>query len=123
MEIQRDKIDASEAEKFYLEYKKSHEKKQNEIFYLMHKEDHWFKEKYHPKDSYLWQTERKVQAQLLAKKFFEQLKKNAYQGLSLVAPLDEVSFRHDEANNKFEITNSKIQYGKSISCLLLLSNV
>eukprot|EP00829_Urostomides_striatus_P001515 TRINITY_DN11692_c0_g1_i1.p1 TRINITY_DN11692_c0_g1~~TRINITY_DN11692_c0_g1_i1.p1 ORF type:complete len:316 (+),score=78.96 TRINITY_DN11692_c0_g1_i1:61-1008(+) len=71
-----------------------------------HKEDHWFKEKYHPEDSYLWQTERKVQAQLLAKKFFEQLKKNAYQGLKLIAPLDEVTFRQDEANNKFEITKA-----------------
>lgn len=106
MEIQRDPIDLPDAEKYYAEYKKSHEKSQNENFFKMHKDEHWFKEKYHPEDSYQWQTERKVQAQLLAKKFFEQLKKNAYQGLSLEAPLDEVTFRQDEANNRIEITKA-----------------
>ena len=79
MEIQRNALDMKEAEVLYAKYKKAHSDKQNEIFFAMHKEDHWFKEKYHPEQSYQWQTERRVQAQLLAKKFFDHLKKEVYQ--------------------------------------------
>jgi hypothetical protein len=106
MEIQKEHIEQAEAEKYYEEYKRRHERKQNDIFFIMHKDDHWFKEKYHPVDSYQWQTERKVQAQLLAMKFFEQLKKNAYQGLKLESPMDEIELRQAESYVQVDYTKA-----------------
>jgi hypothetical protein len=78
MELQEDAMEMIEGESYYADYKKRYTKKQNEIFFSIHKNDNWFREKYYPDLSYKWQTERQVHSQLLAKKFFEHLKKGAF---------------------------------------------
>ena len=45
-----------------------------------------------------------MQAQLLAKKFFEQLKKGAYTGIKLEAPADEAGFKASESVGSIDIT-------------------
>jgi len=41
-----------------------------------------------------------VQSQLLAKRFFEQLKKNVYADIHLEAPEDDVTFRTEENSGR-----------------------
>jgi hypothetical protein len=59
-------MDRNESQYRYDKYKADWEKKQAEIFYSMHLEDEWFKERYDPQLQYKWQTEKKGQALPLA---------------------------------------------------------
>lgn len=59
-------MDRNESQYRYDKYKADWEKKQAEIFYSMHLEDCWFKERYDPLLQYKWQMEKKAQALPLA---------------------------------------------------------
>ena len=83
MELQGDPIDPFEAQKFYEDYKKDYEKKQLEIFFVKHKEEHWFIEKYDPQVSQRWQEERYLNAKVLHKFFLEGVRTGKFQGLHL----------------------------------------
>ena len=83
MEMQENPISMEDAEKYYNEYKTAHDRKQSEIFYQMHKEDHWFREKYDPQLLFKWKNEQKKQAQVLSKKFFDSLKNEEFKGICL----------------------------------------
>lgn len=71
MEMQSDNIDIAEAQKYYDDYRGEHQKKQSEIFFAMHRDEHWFREKYDPEQSYKWKAEQIAQSQSLARKFLE----------------------------------------------------
>ncbi len=45
-----------------------------------------------------------MQAQLLAKRFFEQLHRGVYKGVRLEAPADEAGFKQAEGSGKLDIT-------------------
>jgi hypothetical protein len=66
-------------EEAYKDYKTKYEAKKFQSFYVEHKDDEWFKEKYDPELSQKWRNDRKAQCQKLAQKFNE----NLYKGLKL----------------------------------------
>ncbi len=71
MEMQHQHIDPEAAQKCYDEYKAEHQKKQADIFFNMHKEEHWFKEKYYPEQAYQWKLEQIAQSKLIARSFVD----------------------------------------------------
>lgn len=83
MDLQESHIDMKEAEKYYAEYKNAYDRKQSEIFFQIHKNEHWFQEKYHPKYVYKFNQEQIKQSQILAKKFNENLENDEYKGIKL----------------------------------------
>jgi hypothetical protein len=83
MDLQEKHIDRNEAEKYYTEYKNAYERKQSEIFFQIHKKDHWFREKYHPQLLYKFKQEQMKQSQIYAKKFNESLAKEEFSGICL----------------------------------------
>lgn len=86
MELQGDPIDPFEAQKYYEDYKRDFEKKQLEIFFIKHKDEHWFIEKYDPQVSQRWQEERHLNAKVLHKLFIESVRTNKFSGLRLRDP-------------------------------------
>ena len=83
MDLQENYIEMNEAEKYYNEYKSAYERKQSEIFFKMHKDDHWFQEKYHPNLLYKFKQEQIKQSQMLAKRFNEGLENEEFKGILL----------------------------------------
>ena len=69
MEMQRDAVDAADAQKVYDEYKKEYEQKHAEIFYETHGSDPWFIEKYDPEESHKLKKDLQAQAQNAALSF------------------------------------------------------
>ena len=51
-----------DAQRLYDHYKSDHIDKQAEIFFTMHKDECWFREKYDPQQSYKWKQEIVLQA-------------------------------------------------------------
>merc|ERR1711915_765479 len=51
MQTQDDQISDEEAIKKYAEYKLEFKRQQLNEFFVTHKEEEWFKQKYHPEDS------------------------------------------------------------------------
>jgi len=83
MEMQEFPISMEDAEKYYNEYKAVHDRKQSEIFFQMHKDEHWFREKYDPQLLFKWKNEQRKQGQMLSKKFFDSLKNGEFNGILL----------------------------------------
>ena len=79
-----------EAERFYERYKVEHENKQCEIFYYMHKDESWFKEKYSPIENFEWRKDRNAHAHGLAIQFVQQMQKGFFSGLRLTAPPEAI---------------------------------
>lgn len=59
-----------------------------------------------------------MQAQLLAKMFFEQVSKNAYSGIKLEVPADEAAFKAAESAGNVDITKAPY-YGFDPNCVTL----
>jgi hypothetical protein len=57
MEMQFEQVDIKEAKEAYECYKEAHCLKQSQIFYEMHRDEHWFREKYDPQYSFKWKSE------------------------------------------------------------------
>ena len=85
LENQYEHIDMKEAERCYERYKVEHENKQCEIFYYMHKDESWFKEKYSPIENFEWRKDRNAHALALATQFVQQAQKGHFAGLRLTA--------------------------------------
>lgn len=83
MDLQDKHIDRNDAEKYYGEYKSAYERKQSEVFFQIHKDDHWFQEKYHPKLLYKFKQEQIKQSQMQAKRFNDSLKNDEFKGILL----------------------------------------
>ncbi|MFS8160589.1 MAG: SERRATE/Ars2 domain-containing protein [Candidatus Roizmanbacteria bacterium] len=71
MEMQHQHIESEAAQKCYDEYKNEHSKKQADIFFNMHKDEHWFKEKYYPEQAHQWKQEQIAQSKMIAKTFID----------------------------------------------------
>jgi len=83
MDMQENPINMTDAEKYYSKYKDAHDRKQSEIFYQIHKDEHWFREKYDPQLLYKFKNDQIKQSQLLCKRFMESLDKNEFEGICL----------------------------------------
>ena len=83
MELQHHPLELAEAEKFYNEYKAQYERKQFEIFFKEHADDHWFIEKYDPLVSQKWQEERFLNAKLSHTAFVDAARSGEFADLLL----------------------------------------
>jgi hypothetical protein len=98
MDLQENPISMKDAEKFYAEYKNAHDRKQSEIFFQVHKNDHWFQEKYHPKFMYKFKQEQIKQSQILSEKF-----NNALENAEFNEILLENQLKIDENSEKPQV--------------------
>jgi len=83
MNNQRNPISPERAERYFSKYKEAHTRKQYEIFFTEHKNEHWFKEKYHPAEKSKIRLMRDEQSRELASGFFDRLGNGGFEGLSL----------------------------------------
>ena len=85
-ELQNDKnLNETDLKKYYEEYKTKYELKNNEQFYINHKNDKWFLEKYHPNTFVeLNKNERNLMCQKKAEIFFQKfpIENNSPQNLN-----------------------------------------
>ena len=70
-ELQHNILSTEAIENAYKDYKTKYEAKKYHSFYVDHKDDEWFKEKYDPESNTKWKNERNTQCAKLAVKFTE----------------------------------------------------
>ncbi len=75
-ELQHNILHNETVENAYKEYKSKYEAKKYQSFYVEHKDDEWFKEKYDPTISKKMKEERNVDSQRLADRFLREMPKN-----------------------------------------------
>ena len=83
VDMQKSEIAPELAEKVYSKYKKKYEQRHIELFFYEHKEDEWFKEKYHPELVEEINENYKKRVVKEAEYFFESVKEGEYDNLSL----------------------------------------
>ena len=81
MDMQENPINMNDAEKYYSKYKDAYERKQCEIFYQIHKDEHWFREKYDPQLQFKFKNDQIKQSQTLSKRFMDSLDRNEFGGI------------------------------------------
>ena len=74
-ELQLNSIPSDVIAEAYKDYKAKYENKKYQSFYAEHKNDEWFKEKYHPDIYYQVKEEQNVQCQKLCSAFVDDIKK------------------------------------------------
>jgi len=112
MDLQENPISMKDAEKYYAEYKNAHDRKQSEIFFQVHKGEHWFQEKYHPKLMYKYNQEQIKQSQALCKKFNESLENDGFKGILLE---NQESFEQVQDNSQPELEKKDNEENNDIS--------
>lgn len=86
---QDDTISDSDAVKKYNEYKEEFKKQQINEFFLQHKEEEWFKSKYHPEEFEKRQEEVRGALKRRCKVFFDLLEKGRMDGVTVDTELHE----------------------------------
>lgn len=76
-------IEVFELDQIYEEYKQEYEKKTCESFFLEHKNEPWFREKYDILVSQRWQEERQLNAKVSHRMFVESVRNGKFEGLFL----------------------------------------
>ena len=116
-------ISKEELKKFYDEYKFNHEIKNNEQFFVNHKSDEWFLEKYNP-NAYVQfnQKERSIMCQNKAKLFF-----NYYDVENMICKKEIIDIKEDNKltqniNYIFDLKEEH-EYNKNIKILYTKVNV
>ena len=116
-------ISKEELKKFYDEYKFNHEIKNNEQFFVNHKSDEWFLEKYNP-NAYVQfnQKERSIMCQNKAKLFF-----NNYDVENMICKKEIIDIKEDNKltqniNYIFDLKEEH-EYNKNIKILYTKVNV
>jgi hypothetical protein len=82
-ELQHNILSTEAIEAAYKDYKVKYEQKKFQSFYVEHKDDEWFKEKYDHEMNSKWRTERNSQCQKLCQKFNEAVQKNNLNNLKM----------------------------------------
>ena len=102
MDMQENPINMADAEKYYSKYKDAYERKQWEIFFQIHKDEHWFREKYDPQLLFKFKNDQMKQSQTLAKRFFESLDRNEFEGIWLEFQENFEDIKQTEKEGNFE---------------------
>lgn len=92
-ELQHNILPTETIESAYKDYKSKYEQKRFQSFYVEHKDDEWFKEKYDQEMNLRWKSERNSQCQKLCQKFNDALIKGHFSGLKL-------ELRESDENNR-----------------------
>ena len=102
MDMQENPISMSDAEKHYSKYKDAYERKQWEIFYQIHKDEHWFREKYDPQLQFKFKNDQMKQSQTLARRFMEALERNEFDQICLEFQENFENAKQNEKEISFE---------------------